>query len=67
MFSANSCLTLFESPMIFIAEVFDTKDVPYNLRSSNNLVLPSARSSLYGTDTNRFIGQKLWQTLPREM
>ena len=50
-----------------MAEVFVTKDVPYNLRSSNNLVLPRARSSLYGTDTIRFIGQKLWQTLPREI
>ena len=52
---------------IFMAEIFVTKDVPYNLRSSNNLVLPRARSSSYGTDTIRFIGQKLWQTLPREI
>ena len=36
---------------ISMAEVFVAKDVPYNLRSSNNLVLPRARSSLYGIDT----------------
>ena len=35
--------------------------------SDNNLRLPRARSSLYGIDTFRFIGQKLWQTLPREI
>ena len=45
-----------------MAEVFVTKDEPYNLCSSNNLVLPRARSSLYGIDTIRFISQKLWQT-----
>ena len=50
-----------------MAEVFVTKDVPYNLCSSNNLVLPRANSSLYGIDTISFIGQKLWQTLPSEI
>ena len=51
----------------FMAEVFVTKDVPYNLRGSNNLALPRARTNLYGIDTIRFVGQKLWQTLPREI
>ena len=30
-------------------------------------VLPRARTNLYGIDTIRFIGQKLWQTLPKEI
>ena len=51
----------------FLAEVFVTKDVPYNLCDSNNLALPRARTNLYGTDTIRFFGQKVWQTLPREI
>ena len=51
----------------FMAEVFVTKEVPYNLRGSNNLALPRARTNLYGIDTIRFVGQKLWQTLPREI
>ena len=51
----------------FMADVFVTKDVPYNLRGSNNLALPKARTNLYGLDTIRFVGQKLWQTLPREI
>ena len=50
-----------------MAEVFVTKDVPYNLRGSNNLALPRARTNLYGIDTISFVGQKLWQTLPREI
>ena len=48
-------------------EVFVTKDVPYNLRGSNNLALPRATTNLYGIDTIRLVGQKLWQTLPREI
>ena len=51
----------------FMTDVFVTKDVPYNLRGSNNLALPKARTNLYGLDTIRFVGQKLWQTLPREI
>ncbi len=51
----------------FMAEVFVSKDMPYSLRGNNNLVLPKARTNQYGIDTIRFIGQKLWQTLPREI
>ena len=32
----------------FMAEVFVTNVVPYNLRGSTNLVLPKARTNLYG-------------------
>ena len=51
----------------FMAEVFVTNVVPYNLRGSTNFVLPKARTNLYGIDTVRFVGQKLWQTLPKEI
>ena len=37
------------------------------LRGGNNLVLPKARANSYGIDTIRFIGQKSWQTLPKEI
>ena len=46
---------------------FVTKDVPYDPRGGNNLVLPKARTNLYGIVTIRFIGQNLWQTFPNEM
>ena len=50
-----------------MVKVFDTKDVPYGLRGGNNLVLPKAGTNFYGIDTIRFIGQKLWRTLPKEV
>ena len=50
-----------------MAEVFVTNVVLYNLRGSTNLVLPKARTNLYRIDTVRFVGQKLWQTLPKEI
>ena len=51
----------------FMAEVYATNVVPYNLRGSTDLVLPKARTNLYGIDTARFVGQKLWQSLPKEV
>ena len=51
----------------FMEEVFVTNAVPYNLRGSTNLVLPKARTNLYGIDTVRFVGQKLWENLPKEI
>ena len=50
-----------------MAEVFVTKDVSYNLSGSHNLALLRARTNLYGIDTISFVGQKLWQTLPRDI
>ena len=40
----------------FMAEVFITNVVPYNLLGSTNLVLPKAKTNLYGIDTVRFVG-----------
>ena len=51
----------------FMAELFATNVVPYNLRGSTNLVLPKARTNLYGIDTVGFVGQKLWQSVPKEI
>ena len=50
----------------FMSEVFVTNVVPYNLRGSTNLIFPKARTNLYGIDTVRFVGQKLWQNVPKE-
>ena len=35
--------------------------------ASTDLVLPKARTNLYGIDTLRFVGQKLWQSVPKEI
>ena len=46
----------------FMAEVFVTIVVPYDLRGSTNRVLPKARTNLYGIDTVRFV----WSTIMAE-
>ena len=50
----------------FMAEAFFTNVVPYNFLHCTNL-LPKARTKMYGIDTVRFVGQKLRQTLPKEI
>ena len=50
-----------------MAKVFATNVVPYNLRGSTNLILSKARTNLYGIDTVRLVGQKLWQSVPKEI
>ena len=50
-----------------MAKVFVTNVAPYNPHGSTNLVLAKARKNLYGTDTARFAGKKLWQSVPKEI
>ena len=50
-----------------MTQVFVAKDVSYTFRENNSLALPKAKVTLYGIDTIRFIGKKLWQTLPIEI
>ena len=51
----------------FMAKVFFAIVVPYNLRDSTNLVLPKTKTNLYGIDTVKFVGQILWQSVPKEI
>ena len=37
----------------FMTQVFEEKDVPYNFRESNSLILPIAKTTLYGIYTVR--------------
>ena len=39
-------------------EIFDNKILPYQLRSTSTLNLPKVRTTNYGTDTVRFMGQR---------
>ena len=64
--SVDSAIGFHISHPSFMAEVFVTKDVPYGLRGGNILVLPKARTNIYGIHTIRFIGEKLWQNLPKK-
>ena len=51
----------------FMSEIFETRNVHYDLRTKNNLCIPKARTTSYGIETVRYLGQKLWQTLPHRI
>ena len=52
---------------IIVSELFENKYLPYNLRNSNILKLPSALSTRYGTNSVLFKGSLVWNTLPAEI
>ena len=51
----------------FIKQIFEEKEMPYNLRCSDKLRLPKAKTICLGIDTIRFMGKKVWETLPAEL
>ena len=51
----------------FISEIFEARDVQYDLRNKNTLSIPNAKTTSYGIETVRYLGQKLWQTLPHNV
>ena len=48
----------------FMKDFFHVKQVPYNLRTSNVLVLPSSNTYKYGIYSTFFRGSLLWNLLP---
>ena len=50
----------------FINELFKIKTVPYQLRKSKLLVLPSVKSTTYGTNSVLFQACLQWNNLPIE-
>ena len=51
----------------FMKTIFEEKELPYNLRCSDKLQLPQAKTTCLGIDTVRFMGKKVWETLPPEL
>ena len=51
----------------FVKQMFEEKAMPYNLRCSDKLQLPKAKTTCLGIDTVRFMGMKVWETLPPEL
>ena len=47
----------------FGMEIFEEKAMPYQLRSSGNLNLPKVKTTCYGTNAVRFMGQIIWAKL----
>ena len=49
---------------LFMQEIFHENTTRYNLRSNNEFTQPRVRSVSNGTESVRFKGPQLWQTLP---
>ena len=47
-------------------DLYQIKNIPYNLRGQLLIKLPSARSNTYGTNSLLFKSSILWNTLPNE-
>ena len=48
----------------FMWSYFSSKNLPYNLRKGTSLSLPSAKSTVYGTNSVHFKGTLIWNNLP---
>ena len=44
---------------------FEARDAQYDLQNKNTLGIPNAKKTSYGMGTVRYLGKKLWKTLPR--
>ena len=54
------------SPEI-IQEVFQVKEQGnYNLRNQTDLVIPQVKSVNHGLESVRFLGPKIWESLPND-
>ena len=51
----------------FMKEIFMEKVPSYGLRDGGNICLPKVKTMRFGTETVRFLGQKLWRILPTEI
>ena len=43
----------------FMSEIFEARDLQYNLRNKNTLGIPNAKTTSYGIETVRYLRQKL--------
>ena len=48
----------------FMQEYFIRKDVKYDLRTRDQLQIPAAKSITFGTDSTKFRGSLLWNSIP---
>ena len=51
----------------FMKEIFCEHIVTYNLRNINDFLLPRVGTTIYGSDTIRYRGQRLWLSLPHHI
>ena len=51
----------------FMGEIFVEKNIQINLRGKNHLSVSIPRTRAYGMKTIRYMGHKLWQSLPLDI
>ncbi len=50
---------------LFMEDIFvERPNIPYNLRNNDGLLVPRANTTAHGIETIRYIGNRLWPTLP---
>ena len=47
--------------------IFVEKMNTYNLRNNDRLIVPRPKTTAHGIETIRYIGSRLWQSLPSEI
>ncbi len=52
---------------IYIRDLFEEKDNIYNLRSTVSLKQPKCNTVIYGLNSFRYKGAKIWNDLPNEI
>ena len=48
----------------FTEKIFAMKDIPYHLRSCNNILAPKPKTIEYGNKSARFLGSRIWHSSP---
>ena len=51
----------------YLKDIFNVKNIPYDLRDSNKLIQPLVKTVTYGIKSLRYFGAKLWNGLPTEL
>ena len=51
----------------FMKDIFQKRNVNYNLRHGNDAQLPKVRTTSFGIKTITYLGSRLWQLLPQEI
>lgn len=51
----------------FMKNIFENKEINYNLRNNSEFYRPEAKTVYYGTESLRFLAPKIWDIVPNEI
>ena len=51
----------------FMKDIFQERNMNYNLRHGNDAQVPKVRTTSFGIETIAYLGSRLWQLLPQEI